>query len=289
MQGADMCTLSIMGRRLYDQFGWAYNPLYRSLCCDVEYTELLRQMRRLVYVDAMPIEHVHPAWGKAKSDALYEKNQKHASEDEATLARRKETRRTGSQFSFGAPPMTLSIGILTVPERRAMLDHLLDHLYAQITRHAPREAEILIDAGDGNMGAKRQRILDRAVGKYIIFVDDDDWVSGSFVADHVRALREMPDADCASLAGVMTTAGAAPEKFVHSINVAGEQTIDGVHYRFPRHINAIRLDLARSVGYKDIDYVDDQDFALRVRPLLKREANTGAKPSYFYLFHPKNK
>jgi hypothetical protein len=119
-----------------------------------------------------------------------------------------------------------------------------------------------------------------------VFIDDDDWIADDYVARTVRALKNMPDADCASLVGVMTTAGACPERFEHSIVHAGNFTKDGVHYRTPRQINTIRLDHARATGYKNIHYVDDQDFCDRVRPLLKKEADTGSAPLYYYFFSP---
>lgn len=285
-QGENCCTLTIMGRRLYEQFGYIYYPGYKSLFCDAEYTDLCLAMGRLVYVDKKPIEHRHPSWGLAKPDKLYAKNEADWDFDETLYRTRKELRREGAQFAFDSPPLWLSIGILTIPSRREMLERLVDHLYAQILRDAPRECEIIVDSGDGNMGAKRQRVLEKAKGHYVVFVDDDDWVAHDYVLRTIDALKETPNADCASLVGVMTTAGTCPERFEHSIAHTENITRDGVHYRSPRQINTIRTDLARKVGYKDVHYVDDQDFCERVRPLLKVEADTGRDPLYFYFFDP---
>ena len=279
-QGANCATTSIMGRRLYEQLGSViYWPEYKSLFCDAEYTDLARAMGRLAYIPVMPIEHRHPAWGLATLDKQYVKNQNFWDADQALYLARKAR-------NFDAPEMMLTIGILTIPSRKVMFERLLDYLYVQILRDAPRECEILVDSGEGTMGAKRQRILERAKGKFVAFVDDDDWISSQYVSRTIDALKATPDADCASLVGMMTTAGASPERFEHSIKHDGCYTKDGVHYRTPRQINAIRLDHALATGYKDIHYVDDQDFCERVRPLLKVEADTGSEPLYLYFWDP---
>lgn len=270
------CTLPIMGRRLYDQFGYVYEEAYRSLCCDVEQTAVLRSMNRLVYVPRMIIEHKHPAAGKATDDATYAKN-------DALHAVDQDTYTTRAARHFDAPPMWLSICILTYPGRRTQLDLLIDHLYAQIISMRPRQVEVLVDASPApSLGHKRQRLLDRAAGRFVAFVDDDDWVSHDYVGRTVAALESMPDADCASLSGIVTTDGERTEPFEHSIRYKEWKEERGVHERTPNHLNAVRTEIARSVGFGDINHGEDHDYSKRLISALTKEVAVRGDATYFY-------
>lgn len=86
----DICTLPIMGRKLYEKFGYIYNPEYKSFFCDNEQSEVVQSMglcKKLPYSIA---SHQHPAWnGGMKPDALYRKNNVYWNQDKATYHRRK--------------------------------------------------------------------------------------------------------------------------------------------------------------------------------------------------------
>jgi hypothetical protein len=278
-QRSHLCTLPILGRRLYDQFGYVYAPEYKSLYCDREQTELLRAMGRLSYVDEKIIEHRHHEWGRAERDALYQRNDAFGLADRETYESRKQLRQFHAQWAFDSPAMWLSILICSLPERRARLDGLLDDLYAQNTS----EIEILVDDREGaTIGEKRQALLERARGHFVAFVDDDDGVAHDYCRRMVETLGSQPDADCASLVGVMTTDGARPERFEHSIEYDHWHTERGVHRRCPNHLNPIRRELALRVGFAPKNHGEDVDFSARIRPLLKKEASTGDRPLYYY-------
>lgn len=286
-QRSNLCTLPVLGRRLYDQFGHVYEPSYRSLFCDREQTDLLRAMGRLEYVDEKIIEHRHHVWGRADRDALYERNDAFEDADKATYEYRKSVRRDYAQWAFGAPPMWLSILICSVPERARKLRWLVDYLYEQIVRCAPRQVEVLVDdRPEPTVGEKRQALLERARGHYVCFVDDDDGVAADYVERVVGAIVQDPEADCLSLEGVMTTRGVRPERFTHSIAHDEWATRDGVHFRTPNHLNAIRRELALQAGFAAQSVGEDHDFSRRVRPLLKTETHTGHEPLYFYWYDP---
>lgn len=267
------CTLPILGRRLYDQFGYVYEPSYRSLVCDIEQTDVLRGMGRLVYVNRKIIEHRHPAVGNAPSDALYKRNNGPEQADRENYERRAESRRPHAQLAFDSPPMWLSVCIATMPERRGLLNRLVDHLYAQIIRHRPRQVEVLTDAGGGTIGEKRQRLLEKSRGLFVAFVDDDDWIADDYIAQVVGALEREPEVDCASLWGVITENGDNPQRFHHSLQYEGwYRTPEGLFARTPNHLNAIRRELALQAGFKASNFGEDHEFSKAVRPLLRREA-----------------
>lgn len=287
-QRGNLCTLPIFGRRLYDQFHYVYQPTYQSLFCDREQTDLLKEMGRLTYVDEKIIEHRHHVWGRAEKDATYERNDALESADKAVYDERKTHRRPGAQWTFGAPPMWLSILICSVPARRQQVDRLLGDLWRQIDVYHRRSVEICVDAREGiSIGDKRQALLERAKGHFVAFIDDDDGVSHDYVDRVLKAIRFDPETDCASLVGSMTTAGVHPERFEHSIKHDGWFTKGGVHYRTPNHLNAVRRELALQVGFVSLNHGEDHDFSKRLRPLIKREVSTGDAPLYFYWFWPK--
>tara|TARA_Y100000356_G_C11254796_1_gene289417 strand:- start:62 stop:823 length:762 start_codon:yes stop_codon:yes gene_type:complete len=61
---ADKCgliTFSILGRKLYDHFGYIYHPDYKSLYCDQEFTEEVKRLDKVTYIDKMIIKHEHYA------------------------------------------------------------------------------------------------------------------------------------------------------------------------------------------------------------------------------------
>lgn len=286
--GERCCTLPIFGRRLYDQFGYVYEPSYRSLCCDVEQTELLRAMGRMSYVDKMLIEHQHPAAGKAAFDSLYVRNDALHAADRHIYEQRRDTRRSHAQFGFDSPPIALSICIATLPERRGQLVRLISYLYDQILRDAPRKVEIVIDSGDGEIGAKRQRLIEKARGHYVSHIDDDDWVSYDYVKRVVGAIESTDySVDCVALSGSMTVNGGSENAFHHSIKYREWFTDDeGVHYRSPNHLNPVRRELALTAGFPvEVSHGEDHEFSKRLLPLLKSEASPTDGTLYHYWFY----
>lgn len=82
-------TLTIMGNKLYNQFGYIYYPGYKTVACDCEFTELTKQMNKQKYFAQTIIEHKHPLWTRKPMDDLYIKNQINEREDELLLKHRR--------------------------------------------------------------------------------------------------------------------------------------------------------------------------------------------------------
>ncbi len=285
-----LCTMPIMGRHLWEEFGYVYHPEYGSLYSDDEQTKILTAMKRLQFVDQVIVEHRHHAAGKAVMDTLYQFNDnKWGLADRELFEKRSALRKDQSQFAFDAPPMWLSILICSTPERSKMLTRLVDYLRHQV-RPYRRQVELVVDAtAGGEIGDKRQRLLERAVGHYVAFIDDDDWVPSDYVRRVVEVLASRRP-DCASLVGILTTNGERPERFEHSIQNDGWYTRnDGVHIRTPNHLNAVRRELALQAGFRSMSFGEDHDYSNALRPLLKTEASTGEEPLYYYWFRSKER
>ena len=55
----ELITFSILGKKLYDHFGYIYHPDYKSLYCDDEFTQEVRSMGKEKYIDKIIISHEH--------------------------------------------------------------------------------------------------------------------------------------------------------------------------------------------------------------------------------------
>lgn len=80
-----LITLPVIGRRLYDRFGYIYHPDYRSEWCDNEQTEVFETMGRLRHIDRRPIVH---KWSE-NLDALMARNMSEGIADREIYNRRK--------------------------------------------------------------------------------------------------------------------------------------------------------------------------------------------------------
>ena len=54
-----LITFSILGRKLYEHFGYIYHPDYKSLYCDNEFTQEVTRLGKVVYIDKVIVKHEH--------------------------------------------------------------------------------------------------------------------------------------------------------------------------------------------------------------------------------------
>jgi glycosyltransferase involved in cell wall biosynthesis len=129
------------------------------------------------------------------------------------------------------------------------------------------------DKKEKSIGEKRNRLAQRAIGKYICFIDDDDTVSENYIKLLIEAANT--DCDCSSLKGEITIDGGEPEIFEHSILYnKWETTNDTIKYlRFPNHLNMIRADIAKQFKFPEKNHGEDFDWStmLHKSGLLKNE------------------
>lgn len=58
------------------------------------------------------------------------------------------------------------------------------------------EVLVLMDNRQRTTGAKMNALIDTAQGRYVSFVDDDDWVATTYVSEILQALAQSPGVDC---------------------------------------------------------------------------------------------
>ena len=73
-QGKNLNTLSILGKKYYDRFGYIYNPEYKSLYCDQEFTQVSLMLKKTTYFDTCIIKHEQYSIINKDPDELYIKN-----------------------------------------------------------------------------------------------------------------------------------------------------------------------------------------------------------------------
>lgn len=85
------CTYSMLGINLYKQEGSIYNEEYDSLYADNEFTEKMRMLGKIKFIDQQILDHFHPIWKMAAWDNLYresESPEKYKKDKETYLKRK---------------------------------------------------------------------------------------------------------------------------------------------------------------------------------------------------------
>jgi len=82
-------TLSIMGKKLYEHFGYIYHPDYKSFYCDNEFTDEVYRLKKAVFLPTVVVKHDWKGWGKNR-DEVYKRNTSLGKGDQAVYNRRKK-------------------------------------------------------------------------------------------------------------------------------------------------------------------------------------------------------
>lgn len=159
-----------------------------------------------------------------------------------------------------------------------MFANLLADLHRQTNDY---NVQVISDDGPGSIGVKRQRLLQAAAGDYVCFIDDDDEVSPVYVSSIVSLLGSV---DAIGFEGEITTNGRHAKRFSISMNHNYEEK-GGIYYRYNNHLSPVRREIALKIGYKDMSYGEDHDYATRLHQsgLIKTEHYIYT-PMYFYKY-----
>jgi GT2 family glycosyltransferase len=176
---------------------------------------------------------------------------------------------------------TLSILIPTVVGR----EHLLERLRSVLNPQLTEDVEVIEqkDNKEISIGKKRQELLEKATGEYVVFIDDDDMISEDYVKSIIKALESEPDCvgfeiKCSGLPGVTVSASNKWD--------AWRDKHGGFDYvRTPYHKTPVKRSYALQIGYKDMRYAEDHDYSKRLKSsgLIKKEVYI-PKVLYNYLY-----
>lgn len=173
-------------------------------------------------------------------------------------------------LSEPALPFRLTICLPTVVNRA----DLFAKLHAEILRQAegkPVEILIACDAKEISIGKKRQNLLEEATGDYVVYVDDDDFISPDYVDRILAALATSPD--CVGFLISCTTNGGKPVMAKASMCYRqwGEGVDGYAHTRSPYHKTPSRRSIALQVGFPDLRFGEDRPFSAGITKLIKTE------------------
>jgi glycosyltransferase involved in cell wall biosynthesis len=159
--------------------------------------------------------------------------------------------------------MVLSILIPCLPEAESQnylkrLRHILD---PQI---AGKDVEILTDDAPRSVptGTKRNNLIARAQGEYIVQIDCDDTVPVYYVHELLKAIQFKPDV--ISFNGYMITDGANRRNFTIKQGEKYEER-NGHYYRWPNHLCCWRKSIIQNIKFQPIWVQEDYLFSLSVQ------------------------
>lgn len=164
----------------------------------------------------------------------------------------------------------LSILLPTISTRASQFARLEVHVRAQ-SEGKPVEILSECDNKEISIGKKRQQLLERATGEWVVFIDDDDWVSDTYVDDILAALATGPD--CVGFLIRCTTNGRNQRMAKASLQYREwNENVDGyAHVRSPYQKTPVRRNIALLVGFPDLRYAEDRQYSRGLVKHLKTE------------------
>jgi glycosyltransferase involved in cell wall biosynthesis len=159
-------------------------------------------------------------------------------------------------------------------------------LYGEIKNQSEgKSVEILFERDNKEMsvGAKRQKLLERATGEYVVFCDDDDRIAKDYVYQILKALESNPDAvgfhiHCSGCDGVTASASNRWDDWAE--NKGGFDYV-----RTPYQKTPIKREIALRIGYPDMRFGEDYFYSKRLKEskLIQTEVYI-PKVLYYYQF-----
>lgn len=183
------------------------------------------------------------------------------------------------------PQTLLSIMLPTTVDRRKKFYVLLESILKQVNDcNIQEEVEILIDEDEKqkSIGKKRQDLLERANGVFVVGCDSDDSLSNTYISEIINAIKNNPDTDHI---GFLEKCNINGEESISIFSIRhqvwGENKYGYDHIRCANPKSVIRRDIALKVGFEDSRFGEDRIFSEKVTPLLKTEVFI-EKQLYFY-------
>lgn len=166
-------------------------------------------------------------------------------------------------------PIKLSILVCSIEKRKHFLDRLTSIIKPQLDKHLDVECVIVTDKGSMPIGKKRNILIQEASGEYITFVDDDDIVSNDYVERLLSALYSNPDV---VVFDVFRFDNGREDRIVkYGIEYLKDYHDKKAYYRLPNHLMCVKKSIAEQVPFKALNFGEDSDYAIRLKPLLKTQ------------------
>jgi hypothetical protein len=179
----------------------------------------------------------------------------------------------------------LSIMLPTTVDRRKCFYPLLESVLKQVIDLGMQEfVEILIDedAKQKSIGLKRQHLLERTTGIFVVGIDSDDQIANTYIDDILNAINSKPNTDHIGFIESCSIDGEISKSIFSIRHKQWAENTDGYdHIRCANPKSVIRRTKALQVGFKDSRFGEDRIFSEAVTPLLESEVFID-KPLYYY-------
>jgi len=177
----------------------------------------------------------------------------------------------------------LSILILTLPTRIDLYSRLIKSLNQQVIENNLMHRVQILTLGDTkeiSVGEKRNILLNKSIGRYVCFIDDDDVIATNYLSVIMSALNSNAD--------VITFCGDYVENEIRtpfSISMVhrGNFNEPNMFYRLPNHLCPVKREIALSCQFTDKNFGEDSDYAEKINNYLKNEYHIQEK-LYFYMY-----
>lgn len=204
-----LITLPVIGRKLYERFGYVYHPDYKSEWCDNEQTEVFEKLGVLKHINRRPIIH---KWDENQDDLMRRNMHIGASVDRTTYEKRKSKGFDGIfpskkdmivQITITRNELFMLKEMLPIWQKYAdafvfMDDCCTDGTYEFLMENASKYnilAVLKSDRSNEHLMVEsnvRQRLFDEAYkhsGK-IICLDTDEYLDGEINKEQLKELLE---------------------------------------------------------------------------------------------------
>ena len=163
----------------------------------------------------------------------------------------------------------LSILILTLPTRIDSYSNLIRTLNQQvIENNLLDKVQILslCDTKEISVGEKRNILLNKSIGRYVCFIDDDDLIATDYLIKIISAISS--NADVITFCGEYIENGQTTPFSISTIH-RGNYNHPNIFYRLPNHLCPVKREIAVSCLFTDKNYGEDSDYAERINQHIK--------------------
>ncbi len=170
----------------------------------------------------------------------------------------------------------LSILICTIPEREKDYECLIHELNKQITAYGYQtDVEVLADfspKGSISIGTKRNKLKDKAKGKYICYFDDDDLPSENYLFEIITAIKSGYDFDIITFDLNYHVNSVFKWKYIVGLSV-GEKQIDQLYFidRIFFHLCPHKKELVKEIFFPDHNFQEDVAYSNELKKVAKVE------------------
>lgn len=124
-------------------------------------------------------------------------------------------------------------------------------------------AEVIVDDTEGiTIGEKRNILMSKATGEYVVFIDDDDLISPNYFKHICEGIEK--GVDCCSLTGKYFLNGNYKNTFIHSLEFDIYSEHNGTLRRPPNHLNVLKTSKVKKFKFKSINDGEDTDWAMQI-------------------------